>query len=351
MSHTVSPSEVGQDLYKQAGVDVDKGDRLVDWLQTGDQSSHSTRYGERVAGIGGFAALFRPNFAGLKDPLLVTSTDGVGTKVMLGTETGRIEGLGVDLVAMCVNDLYTIGGRPLFFLDYYATGALDEAQFKSVLTGIKRGCAQSGALLLGGETAEMPGLYGPGHIDLAGFVVGVVDGADTLGPAKVRVGDRLYALASSGFHSNGYSLIRRWLSSVPKPLPSALVQNLMLPTRIYHEIPSMLETLGTGRLHALANITGGGISGNLPRVMPPATECHIELAALPIPAFMREFIESHGSSVAAQEAVFNLGCGMIAAVGADSHTVFERTANAMGLPVTPIGEVKSGSGEPKVILH
>ena len=337
------------DLYKQAGVDVDKGDRLVEWLQGGGNQDGRTKYGSIVSGIGGFAALFRPNFAGLKDPLLVTSTDGVGTKVLLGIESHQLKGLGVDLVAMCVNDLYTVGGRPLFFLDYYATGTLDEDQFKDVLTGIKLGCKQSEALLLGGETAEMPGLYEKRHFDLAGFVVGVVDGANMLGAHNVKVGDVLLALPSSGFHSNGYSLVRRWVKE-KRPSDGTMVK-LMEPTRIYHELPQLVEKLGTSKLHAVANITGGGISGNLPRVMPADTACHINFAALPLPGWMRDFIEDHGSKARDLEAVFNLGCGMIAAVSKDSVDEVAKASAQLNLPVTVIGEVKSAKGESSVVFH
>ena len=339
------------DLYKQAGVDVDKGDRLVEWLQGSDGSKRNTttKFGSIVSGIGGFAALFRPNFSGLKDPLLVTSTDGVGTKVLLGIESNILTGLGLDLVAMCVNDLYTVGGRPLVFLDYYATGTLDEAQFKDVLTGIKEGCRQSQALLLGGETAEMPGLYEKRHFDLAGFVVGAVDGAAMLGAHNVQAGDVLLALPSSGFHSNGYSLIRRWTKE--KQPNTELMQRLMTPTRIYHELPELVEKLGTKAIHAVANITGGGISGNVPRVMPPDTACHIDFSALPIPPWMRLFIEDHGSTVPDLEAVFNLGCGMIAAVAKDAVHEVVAACKDVNLPVCAIGEVKAAQGEAKVVFH
>ena len=345
----MSKPDQSPDLYKKAGVDVEKGDRLVAWLQANDQEAPATRYGVPVSGIGGFAALFRPNFAGLKDPLLVTGTDGVGTKVLLGIETGLLDGLGLDLVAMCVNDLYTVGGQPLFFLDYYATGALDEQQFKAVLSGIKAGCAQSGALLLGGETAEMPGLYGKGHFDLAGFVVGVVDGANKLGPERVRNGDRLYAVAASGLHSNGYSLVRHWLKEGPSPSRELLTQ-LMTPTRIYSEVPKLVDKLGTSAFHALANITGGGISGNLPRVMPEGTVAVIDANLLPVPSWMRAFIEEHGSTIRAQEGVFNLGCGMIAIIAQESGAAFEQAAAALGLPVTPIGQIEAGQGEAHVVF-
>lgn len=336
-----------QDLYKQSGVDVEKGDRLVDWLLESGKASDKGggKLGATVSGIGGFAGLFRPNFKGMEDPLLVSGTDGVGTKVLLGLESGHLEGLGQDLVAMCVNDLYTIGARPLFFLDYYATGTLDEAQFKSVLTGIKKACRLCDAALLGGETAELPGLYAKGHFDLAGFVVGVVDGKKALGPARVKTGDVLFSLASNGFHSNGYSLVRKFLAET-KPAPSdTLVAQLMVPTRIYAEVPDLVDKLGPDRFHALANITGGGISGNLPRVLPENTVAVVEAAKIPTPAWMRDFIAAHGTTPQALEGVFNLGVGMVAVVDAAASEAFKAEAKALGLDVTAIGRIEPGQGE------
>lgn len=323
-------------LYKDSGVDVDLADQLVDWLKK-DESQGKIPLGEVVSGVGGFAALFRPNFKSLSDPILVTGTDGVGTKVLLGSETGYLEGLGQDLVGMCVNDLYTLGARPLWFLDYYATGKLDPIQFKSVLTGIQKSVKNCGALLLGGETAEMPGLYGKGHFDLAGFVVGVVDGKKMLGPKHVKKGDCLISLASSGFHSNGYSLIRKWLSE--KPGSPELLKSLMTPTRLYSEIPDLLDRVGTDIFHALANITGGGISGNLPRVLPPWAKAKINLESLPTPLWMRDFMASHGSTPASLEAVFNLGCGMIAVVDSERSSEFLSQAKSLGLDCQLMGSI------------
>lgn len=343
MSHPPKP-----DLYKEAGVDVEKGDRLVDWLQGDSDQGSRHRLGATVSGIGGFAALYRPNFKGMEDPLLVTGTDGVGTKVLLGLDSGLLEGLGQDLVAMCVNDLYTIGARPLFFLDYYATGTLDENQFKAVLTGIKKACRQCDASLLGGETAELPGLYEKGHFDLAGFVVGVVDGKRALGPDRVRMGDVLFSLASSGFHSNGYSLVRHWLKGAAVPPPSTLIEKLMIPTKIYSEVPDLVTTLGPERFHALANITGGGISGNLPRVLPSNTVAVVDAAKLPTPPWMRSFIESHDTTPRAQEGVFNLGVGMIAVVAASAANAFADAARKSGLETCAIGHIEAGVGEPQV---
>ncbi len=334
-----------KNFYKESGVDVEKGDALVDWLQQGDMGK--SPLGQVVSGIGGFAALFRPNFSGMEDPLLVTGTDGVGTKVLLGMEHGKLEGLGIDLVSMCVNDLYTVGGRPLFFLDYYATGVLDEVQFKAILSGIKKGLKQSQTLLLGGETAELPGLYAKGHFDLAGFVVGVVDGKKTLKPDMVKVGDSLIALESSGFHSNGYSLIRKWLAE--KPESQAVIEKILEPTRIYAEVPDILQELGWGKVHALANITGGGISGNLPRVLPENVEAHIDPTLVPTPAWMKAFYEGHGAQFKDVEAVFNLGAGMIAVVDAQAEQEFLSLAASKGLRSHVIGKIKVGQGEAKVV--
>jgi phosphoribosylaminoimidazole synthetase len=239
---------------------------------------------------------------------------------------------------MCVNDLYTLGARPLWFLDYYATGKLDPIQFKSVLTGIQKSVKHCGALLLGGETAEMPGLYGKGHFDLAGFVVGVVDGKKMLGPKNVKNGDALISLASSGFHSNGYSLIRKWLSE--KPGSPELLKSLMTPTRLYSEIPDLLDQVGTDVFHALANITGGGISGNLPRVLPPWAKAKIDLNSIPTPPWMKEFMASHGSTPASLEAVFNLGCGMIAVVDSEKSLEFLSKAKSLGLNCQSIGSIE-----------
>jgi phosphoribosylformylglycinamidine cyclo-ligase len=343
------------DLYAEAGVDVAKGDRLVEWLQAGGGASAGKgKHGSVVSGIGGFAALFRPDFRGMADPLLITSTDGVGTKVLLGIDSKQLAGLGVDLVAMCVNDLYTIGGRPLLFLDYYATGTLDEAQFKDVLTGIKAGCAQSGAALLGGETAELPGLYAKGHFDLAGFVVGVVDGERRLGAHRVQTGDVLYALTSSGFHSNGYSLLRKWVATMGPKADAKLLASLMTPTRIYHEIPELVDALGTDALHAIANITGGGISGNLPRVLPSDVEAHIDWSALPLQPWAKALMEANGTRFQDLEAVFNLGCGMIASVAKGAAARFDKACAAASLPVVAIGDVRAGKAktdEATVVFH
>ena len=340
-------------LYKESGVDVSKGERLVDWLKEQPVDLKSDR-GTAVGGIGGFAGLFRPNLKGFEQPLLVSSTDGVGTKVLLGLETGNLEGLGIDLVAMCVNDLYTVGARPLFFLDYFATGHLDEKQFQNVLNGIKEGCHQSGMALMGGETAELPGLYRKGHFDLAGFVVGVVDECNVLGPDRTKPGDRLYSFSSSGFHANGYSLIRKWLADAKDPSFRNLWQTkLMIPTKIYHEIPTLVERLPKDAIHAMAHITGGGISGNLSRVIDKNLTAHLQKANMPCSTWMRDFIEASGTTLEDVEGVFNLGTGLIAVVDAAAAKSFESTAKELALQPIPIGELhaKAKDDAAKAIVY
>jgi phosphoribosylformylglycinamidine cyclo-ligase len=336
-----------KDHYKDAGVDTVAGDDLVDWLQSSKTAfTHPKGFGRVADGIGGFAGLFSLNLSRFKNPTLVASTDGVGTKLLLGLDQKMCADLGQDLVAMCVNDLYTVGAVPLFFLDYYATGALNKDQFKQVLTSIQSSCKTCDMALLGGETAEMPGLYEKGHFDLAGFVVGAVDGDHRLGPHRVRVGDKLVAFEASGFHSNGYSLVRKWLLERPRP---DLAESLMRPTKLYSQVPELFLK-HPDSFHALANITGGGISGNLPRVIAPGQAAEIEFSKLPTPAWMEEFICSNGVSTRAVEEVFNLGAGMIAVVDGSQCEDFIMDAGRLGLHPHLIGEIKSTSG-PAVVTY
>lgn len=324
-------------LYKQAGVDIEKADSLIDWLKRPD-GAPPTRFGEMVGGIGGFSGLFRPNFSQFQDPLLIAGTDGVGTKVLLGIEHERLEGLGTDLVAMCVNDLYTVGGWPLFFLDYYAAGTLNESHFKAILGGIKRALKTADTVLLGGETAELPGLYAKGHFDLAGFVVGVVDGKKHLGPHLVKPDDVLLAFKSSGFHSNGYSLIRKWLKE-DKSTGEKLIAHIMEPTKIYHEIPKMLEKIGANKVHAIANITGGGIELNLKRVLPQAVGAKIFKESIPTPKWMTELFDANGASFNQVCNVLNMGVGMIAVVAKNEVDRIIEVGREIDMPAQVIGEL------------
>lgn len=331
--------------YKNAGVDTTKGDALVEWLQAKKSSFvHPRGLGRVAEGIGGFAGLFSLDLSRYKQPALVASTDGVGTKLLLGLESNHCQNLGQDLVAMCVNDLYTVGAVPLFFLDYYATGTLNETQFKEILGSIKSSCDACGMALLGGETAEMPGLYEKGHFDLAGFVVGVVDDDRRLGPQRVKCGDQLVQFAASGFHSNGYSLIRKWLKEKSRP---DLIESLLIPTKLYTEVPELLLK-NPESFHALANITGGGISGNLPRVIQDNQTAEIRLDRLATPAWMSDFINSNGVGLLDVEEVFNLGAGMIAVVDAAGTNKFMADAKSVGLAPTLIGDIKASSGPASV---
>ena len=346
MEHRSKP---GPNPYGDAGVDTEKGDALADWLAA-DQSTafqHPRGLGRLTSGIGGFAGLFEINFKSMKRPQLVASTDGVGTKLLLGLGHNQIDHLGQDLVAMCANDLYTIGATPLFFLDYYATGSLSEDQFKRVLTSIKSACKTCGMALMGGETAEMPGLYEKGHFDLAGFVVGVVDEEDRLGAHRTKAGDVLIAWESSGFHSNGFSLIRRWLEKNPKLATPDMIHKLMTPTKLYPEVVTLAQEFKQD-LHAMANITGGGISGNLPRVIADDLVCDIKRNDLPILPWMKEFILGSGSTLEEIEPVFNLGAGMIAVVSPKVADAFVLASDRLGLKAKIIGSVVAGKGPASV---
>jgi len=264
--------------YRAAGVDIDAGDALVEAIKPLARSTHRSGV---MGGIGGFGALFDPKAAGFRDPVLVSSTDGVGTKLRIAIDTGLHDTVGIDLVAMCVNDLIVQGAEPLFFLDYFATGRLNVAQASAVIGGIAEGCRQAGCALVGGETAEMPGMYGNGDYDLAGFAVGAAE-RDSLLPRDVSPGDTLLGLASSGLHSNAFSLVRRivartglpWTAPAPFAPGVTLGRALMTPTRIY--VKSVLALHRAGLLKAAAHITGGGLPGNVPRVLPDGMVAALE---------------------------------------------------------------------------
>lgn len=287
--------------YKQSGVDVDAGDALVDWLRetAPARSSHSERV---VSGIGGFASLFRAGFPEMKKPCLVTCTDGVGTKVKIAAKMKRFEGVGQDLVAMCVNDLICCGGRPLMFLDYYATGKLELADAKAFLSSVRKACDESDCALVGGETAEMPGVYRDGDFDCAGFAVGIVDEEKALGPHRVKVGDQLIGVSSSGFHSNGYSLLRKLFESDLEKWADELLK----PTALYVRLMAELTTKDL--VHAAAHITGGGIE-NIPRVLPKGTVAQLRSWELP-PAYL-EVQKRSGLDDLKMRQTLNCGVGFV----------------------------------------
>jgi phosphoribosylformylglycinamidine cyclo-ligase len=324
--------------YRTAGVDIDAGEALVEAIKPLAKST--TRSGV-LGGLGGFGALFDLKAAGFKDPILVSTTDGVGTKLKIAIDTGIHDTVGIDLVAMCVNDLIVQGAEPLFFLDYFATGKLDVAQAKAVISGIAEGCLQAGCALVGGETAEMPGMYQADDYDLAGFSVGAAERGSLL-PGVVAPGDAILALGSAGVHSNGFSLVRKivetsglgWASPAPFAAGQTLGQALMAPTRIY--VKSVLALHRAGLVKAAAHITGGGLPGNLPRVLPAGTAAVLD-RAWPVPPVFSWLAKA--GSVAPEEMlrVFNCGVGMALVVAdADAASALLRE---QGEQVTQIGSI------------
>jgi phosphoribosylformylglycinamidine cyclo-ligase len=333
--------------YREAGVDIDAGDALVERIKP---LVRRTQRPEVLAGIGGFGALVELP-AGYRRPVLVSGTDGVGTKLRLAIDTGRHSTIGIDLVAMCVNDVLVQGAEPLFFLDYYATGHLDVEVASSVISGIAEGCVQAGAALVGGETAEMPGMYHGADYDLAGFCVGVVERDAIIDGTRVRAGDAVIGLASSGPHSNGYALIRKLIEvagadGATQLEGRALFDRLLTPTRIY--VRAVLQLLRGGPLgqavHGLAHITGGGLTDNIPRVLPAGCEVQLERSAWPRdPVF--EWLAQTGNIAAAEmQRTFNCGIGMVIMAEAAQADAVVRALRAAGEDARLIGAVRRGSG-------
>ena len=331
--------------YRDAGVDIAAGDALVDRIKP---LARSTDRAGTMGGLGGFGALFDLRAAGFSDPVLVSATDGVGTKLRLAIEAGRHGGVGVDLVAMCVNDLVVQGAEPLFFLDYFATGKLDVAQAAEVVAGIAEGCRQAGCALVGGETAEMPGMYAAGDYDLAGFAVGAAERDALLPRPDVGAGDAVLGLLSSGVHSNGFSLVRRILegsnAGLADPAPFAsgatLGEALLEPTRIY--VRPVLALHRAGLLKAAAHVTGGGLPGNLPRVLPAGTVAVLDAAAWTPPAVFGWLARTGGVSAAEMLRVFNCGIGMALVVAEDDVAAAVALLEDVGERVAHIGRVAVG---------
>ncbi len=337
--------------YKDAGVDIDAGEALVERIKGVAQR---TRRPEVMAGLGGFGALCElPK--GYREPVLVSGTDGVGTKLRLAMSLGRHDTIGIDLVAMCVNDLVVAGAEPLFFLDYYATGKLNVDVAADVVTGIGEGCLQAGCSLVGGETAEMPGMYERDDYDLAGFCVGIVEKSEILDGSKVSAGDRLLALPSSGPHSNGYSLIRKILEVSGADLNQdcggqPLSQALMEPTRIY--VKPLLKLLKASQVHALAHITGGGLLENIPRVLPEHCKAVIDTSSWELPPVF-QWLQSNGN-VTAREMyrTFNCGVGMVIVVPAEAQESALTLLKEAGEAPFVIGQVaEAGSDDARVDLQ
>jgi phosphoribosylformylglycinamidine cyclo-ligase len=331
--------------YADAGVDIAAGNALVERIKP---AAAATARPGVMAGLGGFGALFDLKAAGFADPVLVAATDGVGTKLRIAIETGRLDGIGTDLVAMCVNDLVCQGAEPLVFLDYYATGRLDVAAAAWVIEGIAAGCREAGAALVGGETAEMPGMYRPGDFDLAGFALGAME-RDAGLPRGVAEGDVLLGLASSGLHSNGFSLVRRIAETAGlgwgSPCPfgdGTLGEALLAPTRIY--VRPALAAAATGGLHALAHITGGGLTENLPRVLPAGLGAEINLDAWTLPAVFGWLRSAAGTADAEMLTTFNCGIGMVAVVAPERAAALAILLTEAGESVREIGRVIPGAG-------
>ncbi len=328
--------------YRDAGVDIDAGDALVEAIKP---FARRTMRAEVLAGIGGFGALCRIP-AKYRQPVLVSGTDGVGTKLKLAFAHARHGTIGIDLVAMSVNDVLVQGAEPLFFLDYYACGKLDPKVAAEVVKGIARGCELAGCALIGGETAEMPGMYAAGEYDLAGFCVGVVERKRIITGRSIRPGDVLLGLASSGAHSNGFSLIRRILErEAPDP---AMLDALMAPTRIY--VRPILKLLRSVNVKGLAHITGGGLVGNVPRVLPPRTRALIDARAWPRPALF-QWLQSKGAVAESEmHRVFNCGIGMVAVVAAADAPRAARRLRALGETVYEIGRIEKARGQPEAVI-
>ncbi|WP_299030584.1 phosphoribosylformylglycinamidine cyclo-ligase [uncultured Sulfitobacter sp.] len=331
--------------YADAGVDIDAGNALVERIKPA--AKRTVRPGV-MSGLGGFGALFDLKAAGYDDPVLVAATDGVGTKLRIAIDTGNVDGVGIDLVAMCVNDLVCQGAEPLFFLDYFATGKLELDVAARIIEGIAKGCELSGCALIGGETAEMPGMYPEGDFDLAGFSVGAMERGGTL-PRDVAVGDVLLGLGSDGVHSNGYSLVRviveqsglRWDDPCPWDA-GTLGEALLTPTRLY--VKSALAAAQAGMVHALAHITGGGLTENLPRVLPEGLGARIDLNAWELPPVFRWLTAHGGMEEPELLKTFNAGIGMIVVVPADQAEAATKLLSDMGETVYTLGTVSDESG-------
>ena len=339
--------------YKDAGVDIDAGEALVARIAP---AARATRRPGADADLGGFGGLFDLKAAGFKDPVLVASTDGVGTKLRIAIDTGKLDGIGQDLVAMCVNDLVVQGAEPLFFLDYYATGKLNVDEAAIVIEGIARACKESGCALIGGETAEMPGLYAKGDFDLAGFTVGAVERSHVLPRlADMKPGDVVIGVASSGVHSNGYSLVRRVVADAglvydakaPFDATRTLAQVLLAPTQLY--VRGGLAAIRAGGVKGFAHITGGGITENLPRCLPNGLDAAIELDAWTPPPVFGWLSRTAGIAQAEMLRTFNCGLGFMAVVAEESSGHVIDAFQEAGEKAWRVGTLTIGQDEPSVV--
>ncbi len=322
--------------YARAGVDIDRADDFVESIKP---YARMTRRPEVMAGIGGFGALCRIPAKGYKNPILVSSTDGVGTKLKAAKSVGRFEGLGIDLVGMNVNDILTLGAEPLFFLDYFAVGKLEPAMMREVIRGIAKGCKEAGCALIGGETAEMPGVYMNGDFDLAGFCVGVVDQNKIIDGKLTKAGDVIIGVASSGVHSNGFSFVRKVL----KPdFIAAHAEEILKPTKIY--VKPVLSLIRKETIHSMAHITGGGFFDNIPRVLPAGCGAKIQLGSWPIPRVFKWIEDAGKASAKEMFRTFNMGIGYILVAPKDRAQRVVSHLKKEGERAWVIGEIVKGKG-------
>lgn len=329
--------------YSDAGVDIDAGNLMVEKIKP---AVRSTRRPGADGEIGGFGGLFDLKAAGFTDPVLVAANDGVGTKLKIAIDANRHNTVGIDLVAMCVNDLVVQGAEPLFFLDYFATGKLDPEQGAAIVLGIADGCRQAGCALIGGETAEMPGMYSDGDYDLAGFAVGAAERGQLLPTGDLMDGDVILGLTSSGVHSNGFSLVRKivalsgldWDAPAPFTEGKTLGEALLTPTRIYVK-PLLKAIRATGGIKALAHITGGGFPDNIPRVLPDNLAAEIDLDSIPVPPVFSWLAKTGGVAAHEMLRTFNCGVGMIAVVSAANVAAVTEILSAEGEVVVPLGQI------------
>jgi phosphoribosylformylglycinamidine cyclo-ligase len=334
--------------YRDAGVDIDAGNRLVDRIKP---AVKRTRRPEVIGGLGGFGGLFALDTARFEQPVLVSGTDGVGTKLRLAIDLNKHDAIGIDLVAMCVNDILVTGAEPLFFLDYYATGRLDVDVAARVVEGIAEGCEQAGCALIGGETAEMPSMYRDGDYDLAGFAVGAVERDRLIDGSKVTIGDQLIALPASGPHANGYSLIRKIIERARPDWNSAegkrLIEQLLAPTRIYaHAVAALAQAVD---IHAMSHITGGGLTENLPRVFPEELAASIDWTSWQRPAVFDWLAGQGDVEDAEMRRTFNNGVGMVVTVAPEQAETAVRALETAGESAWVIGEIVArGDGEPVI---
>lgn len=354
VSSPKKPTSAKMSPYARAGVDIDAGAALVERIKP---LARATDRPGVMGGLGGFGALFDLKAAGFRDPVLVSSTDGVGTKLKIAIESGRHESVGIDLVAMCVNDLIVQGATPLFFLDYFATGQLEVEEAARIVGGIARGCEIAGCALVGGETAEMPGLYAPGDYDLAGFSVGAAERSRLIDGGRIEAGDAVVALASDGLHSNGFSLVRKivresglaWDSLAPFEAGVDLAAALLRPTRIY--VKPVLAALERFDIRGLAHITGGGLLENIPRVLPHGLGVRLDVRAWDLPGVFRWVQSCGGLSGEDMARTFNCGIGMAVICPQAQAVDLAAFLKGQGERAFVVGRVEAVTGAQRVVIE